>query len=306
METIVPCAQLDTCLFHCTVFIYMEMKWCALQHSLLVSLVQQEQWTENKNQLCAEKFCRRGSRGIVPCQKGKWAGLKRCPVSQLRFSSLGRSEELFQNGTLRLCCHDPSGHHFKWNQNHIFNSRCNKMIVCLIWQYYRCRQMRKGSFFKELQLRLRFPVPNWIQRDSCRAQCHWEVKAGRIRKGQERGSRLQGNKGKPIPLGMILTLETQESADSGSMGSSGGRKQEGTRAGYCTKESVPRSIKTTPQSCRRSCYLFRCLSLNVVPPHPVSAECWSHTHRTELRSRWCKLTSRDGECFTDTQRKTLS
>lgn len=248
------------------------MKWCALQHSLLVSLVQQEQWTENKNRLCAEKFCRRGSRGIVPCQKGKWAGLKRCPVSQLRFSSLGRSEELFQNGTLRLCCHDPSGHHFKWNQNHIFNSRCNKMIVCLIWQYYRCRQMRKGSFFKELQLRLRFPVPNWIQRDSCRAQCHWEVKAGRIRKGQERGSRLQGNKGKPIPLGMILTLETQESADSGSMGSSGGRKQEGTRAGYCTKESVPRSIKTTPQSCRRSCYLFRCLSLNVVPPPPRF--CW--------------------------------
>lgn len=154
--------------------------------------------------------------------------------------------------------------------------------------------MRKGSFFKESQLSLLFPVPNWIQRDSCHAQCHWEVKAGRIRKGQERGSRLQGNKGKPIPPGMILTLETQESADSGSMGSSGGRKQEGTRAGYCTKESVPRSIKTTPQSCRRSCYLFRCLSLNVVPP--VSAECPCHAHRTELRSRWCKLTSHDGEC----------
>lgn len=88
---------------------------------------------------CAEKFCRRGSRGIVPCQKGKWAGLKRCPVSQLRFSSLDRSEELFQNGIPRLCRHDPSGHHFKWNQNHVFNSRCKKMIVRLIWQYYRCR-----------------------------------------------------------------------------------------------------------------------------------------------------------------------
>lgn len=101
----------------------------------------------------------------------------------------------------------------------------------------------KGSFFKELQLRLLFPVPNWIQRDSCHAQCHWEVKAGRIRKGQERAP---GYKGKPIPPGMILTLETQESADSGSMGSSGGRMQEGARAGYCTKESVPRSVKTTP------------------------------------------------------------
>lgn len=142
--------------------------------------------------------------------------------------------------------------------------------------------MRKGSFFEESQLRLLFPVPNGIQRDSCRAQCHWEVKAGKIRKGQERGSRLQGNKGKPIPFGMILTLETQDSADSGSMGSSGGRKREGARAGYCTKESVPRSIKTTPQSCRRSCYLFRCLSLNVAPP--VLAECRCHTHRMGLRA----------------------
>lgn len=137
-------------------------------------------------------------------------------------------------------------------------------------------QINKRKLLQGIAPRLLFPVPNWIQRHSCRAQCHWEVKAGRIKKGQERGSRLQGNKGKPIPLGMILTLETQESADSGSMGSSGGRKQEGTRAGYCTKESVPRSIKTTPapppQSCRRSCYLFRCLSLSVVPPDHLF--CW--------------------------------
>lgn len=31
MKTIVPCVQMDTCLFHCTHFIYMEMKWCAFK-----------------------------------------------------------------------------------------------------------------------------------------------------------------------------------------------------------------------------------------------------------------------------------
>lgn len=36
MKTIVPCVQMDTCLFHCTLFIYMEMKWCALKPCLLV------------------------------------------------------------------------------------------------------------------------------------------------------------------------------------------------------------------------------------------------------------------------------
>lgn len=75
------------------------------------------------------------------------------------------------------------------------------------------------------------------------------------------------------------------------------------------QDIAPRKVchalsKPPPQSCRRSCYLFRCLSLNVVPP--VSAECPCHAHRTELRSRWCELTSHNGECFTDTHRKTLS
>lgn len=53
-----------------------------------------------------------------------------------------------------------------------------------------------------------FPASDRKQRNTCGAQCHREVKAGRIRKGQEHGSQLQGNKGKPIPLGIILTLET--------------------------------------------------------------------------------------------------
>lgn len=60
-----------------------------------------------------------------------------------------------------------------------------------------------------------------------RAHYHWEVKAERIRKGQEQGSQLQGNKGKPIPPGIILILETQCSPDSGSMALSGEEKEGG-------------------------------------------------------------------------------
>lgn len=87
------------------------------------------------------------------------------------------------------------------------------------------------------------------QRGSCGAQCHWEVEAEQIRKGQERGSQLQGNKGKPIPSGIILTLETRDPGNSGSMsfsawggrGRRGGEKEEegGVRAGYCSEKSVP-------------------------------------------------------------------
>lgn len=64
------------------------------------------------------------------------------------------------------------------------------------------------------------------------AQCHWEAEAERIRKGQGRGSRLQGNKGKPIPGGMILTLETRDLGHSGSMSfSAWGGKGRGWRRG---------------------------------------------------------------------------
>lgn len=81
-----------------------------------------------------------------------------------------------------------------------------------------------------------------------RVHYHWEVKAERIRKGQEQGSQLQGNKGKPIPPGIIMILETLGSPDSGSMGLSGRRrKEEGSRAGYCPKESVPRCVQITPK-----------------------------------------------------------
>lgn len=82
---------------------------------------------------------------------------------------------------------------------------------------------------------------------------------------------------------MILTLETQESADSGSMGSSGG----GTRAGYCTKESVPRSIKTTPPKLQEILLPVQMFEFERPPPttlHPPP-QFLCHTHRTELRSR---------------------
>lgn len=78
------------------------------------------------------------------------------------------------------------------------------------------------------------------QRGSCGAQCHWEVEAEQIRKGQERGSQLQGNKGKPIPGGIILTLETRDPGNSGSMSFSawGGRgRRRGGREGRRRRRS---------------------------------------------------------------------
>lgn len=82
-------------------------------------------------------------------------------------------------------------------------------------------------------------------------------RAGRIRTGQEKGSQLQGNKGKPIPPGIILILETPGSPDIGSMclfweekkeKGRGMKKEEGTRAGYCTKESVPHCVHVAPNT----------------------------------------------------------
>lgn len=70
MKPIVPCVQMDTCLFHCTLFIYMEMKWCALKPCLFVCHVQQGQWKENKNCLGARNFCLDSSRGIISGQRG--------------------------------------------------------------------------------------------------------------------------------------------------------------------------------------------------------------------------------------------
>lgn len=167
------------------------------------------------------------------------------------------------------CCHFEE--RFKWNQHDAINLCCKTMLVYIIGQSYRCTWRRQRGFFQELQLRLPFPVPNLVQRDFCHALCHWEVKAGRIRKGQERGSQLQGNKGKPIPLGMILTLETQESADSGSMGSSGGRKEGGgdqdriLHQGKCASlyQNYPPEVAGDPVTCSD-------VSLNTRPPHPPS------------------------------------
>lgn len=96
------------------------------------------------------------------------------------------------------------------------------------------------------------------------AQCHWEVKAGRIRKGREQGSLLQGNKGKPIPPGIILILETQGSPASGSMGLSGEEKEGGgDQSRILHQRKCATLCPNYPQSCKESCYLFRCFRLNV-------------------------------------------
>lgn len=165
------------------------------------------------------------------------------------------------------------------------------MLVYIIGQNDRCTWRRQRGFFQESQLRLPFPVPNWIQRDFCHALCHWEVKAGRIRKGQERGSQLQGNKGKPIPLGMILTLETQESADSGSMGSSGGRKEGGgdqdriLHQGKCATlyQNYPPEVARDPVTCSD-------VSLNTSPPHaPFWLTASAKPRGWTCGTRCCKL-----------------
>lgn len=133
------------------------------------------------------------------------------------------------------------------------------------------------------------------------AQFHWEVKAGRIRKGWEQGSQLQGNKGKPIPPGIILILETQGSPDSGSMGLSGEDKEGGgDQIRILHQRKCAMLCPNYPQSCEWSCYLFRCFRLNV---HlPVLAVCPCHTYEgsgfvtsitdynyTELSNKLCCL-----------------
>lgn len=75
-----------------------------------------------------------------------------------------------------------------------------------------------------------------------------KLKAERIRKGQEQGSKLQGNKGKPIPPGIILILETAGSPDSGSMGLSREDEEEeeeggGDHSRILAKKSVPHRVQ---------------------------------------------------------------
>lgn len=80
MKTIVPCVQMDTCLFHCTLFIYMEMKWCSLKPYLSVFVVQQGQWKEIRIACVLGTFV---EAAFVTLFEGKRKGAleKRCPVS---------------------------------------------------------------------------------------------------------------------------------------------------------------------------------------------------------------------------------
>lgn len=84
---------MDTCLLHCTLFIYMEMKRWALQACLLVCLVQCRQWKEEKKRVRARKFSQRRICGhYFRGNKGKEEPCKRdvqCH-SQSKFSSHGR------------------------------------------------------------------------------------------------------------------------------------------------------------------------------------------------------------------------
>lgn len=78
--------------------------------------------------------------------------------------------------------------------------------------------------------------------------CHREVEAERIRKGQEQGSQLQGNKGKSIPPGIILILETGLTRQQ----INGPLWEEKEGGGVqsricCPKESVPRRVQITPK-----------------------------------------------------------
>lgn len=73
MKAMVSCVQMDTCLFHCALFIYMEMKQCPLRLCFLVCLVRQGQWKENKNCPDAVNFYRGSSHGIISGQENKSA-----------------------------------------------------------------------------------------------------------------------------------------------------------------------------------------------------------------------------------------
>ena len=69
--------------------------------------------------------------------------------------------------------------------------------------------------------------------------------------------KLHANKGKPIPPGLVVILETQGSADTGSMGVSresgqeeGGRRRDARGAGYCPRKKVCHGVsKLLPESC---------------------------------------------------------
>lgn len=91
-KTIVPCVQMDTCLLHCALFIYMEMKRCAPRACLLVCLVQRRQWKEEKNRPTARKFSQGRISGALFQGRRRKRGTmwKRRPVSQTKFSSRWR------------------------------------------------------------------------------------------------------------------------------------------------------------------------------------------------------------------------
>lgn len=70
----------------------------------------------------------------------------------------------------------------------------------------------------------------------------------------------------------------------------GGRKEEGTRTGYCTKESVPRSIKTTPLKLQEIPLPVQMLVWTQAPPHaPFWLTASAKPRGWTCGTRCCKL-----------------
>ncbi|XP_077438380.1 uncharacterized protein LOC144061641 isoform X2 [Vanacampus margaritifer] len=112
----------------------------------------------------------------------------------------------------------------------------------------RCTQLmerRTRDFWLHLHRpRSSFRPPARGQRTRCQptdAHCRWDVKAGRIRKGgRNRAAQIQGNEGKPIPPGIIPTLETQCSLGGRSVALSGEEEGRRRRSRILAKKSVLR------------------------------------------------------------------
>lgn len=114
---------------------------------------------------------------------------------------------------------------------------------------------------------LPFPASNWGQRRPCLPVVPSVI--GKLRRG-ELG---RGRNGAPnykvtrenqslLELSWYWRHRAHQTVDQWvSLGRR--RKEEGSRAGYCTKESVPRRVQITPKVVWGFCYLFRCFSLNV-------------------------------------------
>ncbi|XP_077438379.1 uncharacterized protein LOC144061641 isoform X1 [Vanacampus margaritifer] len=121
----------------------------------------------------------------------------------------------------------------------------NDSKECGLFQCTQLMERRTRDFWLHLHRpRSSFRPPARGQRTRCQptdAHCRWDVKAGRIRKGgRNRAAQIQGNEGKPIPPGIIPTLETQCSLGGRSVALSGEEEGRRRRSRILAKKSVLR------------------------------------------------------------------